>query len=324
MDALYEAGADGYYIKEHPDTASDADFSVNNFNNFIKTIDRCRKKGKLLKLYWQALKDIGALFSAKQGPVKEKTLSDGSRSDFRGRISERITMFIGLLKKAYEQTTFDEKTFFYSDYELAFLTLWSVLNELQESLFDKDQPSVSITDRNGDNQTRHVAHRNKPLISYFNFQFKKHFRWKFQGKTFLTYRYFVKRSEDDPEILPKGYFNLYGEERSNFYLDLNNQTYGFVENSRKWDVPYSITLHMQIAFLLKVMNNESELLSVLLRLNDVRNKLYLTHGGNPNSTEFAKLYSQDREPDEDWNTRIKDLFSIVYFLCTAKEWNHSS
>ena len=229
-------------------------------------------------------------------------------------------MFIGLLKKAYEQTTFDEKAFFYSDYELAFLTLWSVLNELQESLFDKDQPSVSITDRNGDNQTRHIAHRYQPLISYFNFPFKKHFRWKFQGKTFLTYRYFVKKGEEDPEILPRGYFNLYGEERSNFYLDLNNQRYDFVENSRKWDVPYSISLHMQIAFLLKVMNNETELLSVLLRLNDVRNKLYLTHGGNPNSPEFSSLYNSGRESSEIWEKRIEDLFSIVYFLCTAKEW----
>lgn len=324
MDDLYEAGADGYYVKEHPDTAGDADFSIKNYDNFIKTVEKCIKKGALLKHFWQALKEIEIEFTKENSMIQEKTLLDGNESNFQGRIKERVTMFIGLLKKAFEQTDFDKATFFYSDYELAFLTLWSVLNELQEALFIKDQPSTSITDLSGQAQTKHISHPFQPRIKYFNLPFKKHYRWQFKGKTFLSYKYGINTRPDQPEILHSGYYNLFGEERSSFYLDLREQVYGFLQYEKKWDVPYATTLHMQIAFLIKTLDQDSQLLNVLLQSNEIRNKLYLTHGGNPNSHEFSSLHSSGREPSAAWETRIRDLFSIVYFLCTAQEWKQTN
>jgi DNA-binding NarL/FixJ family response regulator len=58
MDELYEAGADGYYVKEHPETANDPEFSVKNFQNFHKTVENCLKKGTLLRKYWKKINEI--------------------------------------------------------------------------------------------------------------------------------------------------------------------------------------------------------------------------------------------------------------------------
>ncbi len=53
-------------------------------------------------------------------------------------------MFYGLLKKGHEQRAYDKTTFFYSDYELAFMTLWSTLNEIQAYRYDKTSPPTHI------------------------------------------------------------------------------------------------------------------------------------------------------------------------------------
>ncbi len=321
MDSLYEAGADGYYIKEHPDTASDADFSVNNFNSFIKTIDHCRKKGKLLKPYWQALTDIGALFSAEQGPVKEKTLSDGSRSHFRGRISERITMFIGLLKKAYEQTAFDEKAFFYSDYELAFLTLWSVLNELQESLFDKFSDKEFEIEIGNGNFTK--SHPNRQKVRYLN----GHYRWEYFGKVFIDFEY-KATFEKNQVVIDRNKYVLNPIEKSIFKVELARNE--FSELTELSPTPKKVkfyqSLFIQIAFLLKQLNAPDSMLSNLNYRNEFRNFLYLTHGEDANSSVFSKTYIDQRKSLKikgypiDFHGEIKKLFEIVYFLCTAKEW----
>ena len=312
MDDLYEAGADGYYVKEHPDTASDSEFSIKNYENFIKTIEKSLNKGSLLKPYWQALDKI-----KKESIIEEKGLADGSISKFQERIEERITMFSGLLKKAFEQTTFDQGAFFYSDYELAFLTLWSVLNEIQEALFIKDHPSIEIHDRAGIKRTNHIFRNGEPPITYL----PNHFRWSFRGVEFLKYKYTINKNPEDKEVNREGFYSIVGEERSIFFYDKNTKSYDFHSSERCHSHTYWDKLHLQVAFLLKVMSAPQNLFHKLNDSNSVRNSLYLTHGGNSGSTEFGKLYSNDRKQPLVWQRRTRDLFSIVYFLCTAEEWN---
>jgi CheY-like chemotaxis protein len=310
MDALYEAGADGYYIKEHPDTASDADFSVNNLNSFIQTIDRCGKKGRLLKPYWRALQDIESLFTAGEGPIREKTLSDDNRSNFRGRISERIKMFIGLLKKAYEQTAFDEKAFFYSDYELAYLTLWSVLNEFQECFFEKLIGFENIEGNPEFVQKFHEDEDFTPLVS----------SWRFENATpYIRYeaqrigKVLIRSEEGFFKTTPKSNFNKVNWEIKSF------------NESR--DINWELKISNHILFAIQNIKTTKDgtfikKLSInLLELNKFRNKLFLTHGGVPNSPNFAMLYKNNRVPIKTWETMIPNLFSIVYFLCTAEEWS---
>jgi CheY-like chemotaxis protein len=47
MKALLDAGADGYYIKESPEYAFPTTYSISNTNEFVKTINRCLKRGYL-------------------------------------------------------------------------------------------------------------------------------------------------------------------------------------------------------------------------------------------------------------------------------------
>ena len=139
MHELHQAGADGYFVKEHPETAKDPDFSVKNFENFQQTVTQCVKKGELLRKFWKHKKLI----------KKSNLLVNKPNQINRERILERLIMFIGLLKKAKEQTKFDTTTFFYSDWELAFLTLWSTLNEIQEVYFNKQESTFNIKGYSG-------------------------------------------------------------------------------------------------------------------------------------------------------------------------------
>jgi CheY-like chemotaxis protein len=47
MKALLDAGADGYYIKESPEYAFPTTYSISNANEFVKTINRCLRRGYL-------------------------------------------------------------------------------------------------------------------------------------------------------------------------------------------------------------------------------------------------------------------------------------
>jgi CheY-like chemotaxis protein len=311
MDDLYEAGADGYYVKEHPDTANDSDFSIRNFNNFAYSIKNCINKGNLLKPYWKAIKTIKA-----DSIIKEKSLSNRKTSNFKERIHERLLMFIGLLKKAFEQTEFDKGAFFYSEYELAFLTLWSTLEELQEAHFIKTQP------RTGAQKSEALCelfHPNNQEIKYILSSDLKHYRWTFNDKTFIDYEYHIKGKNEF-----NGFYKCKGIEKSIFRFDTKKAEYGVRPVVSETEVNFRETIHMQVAFILFELNSPEHLKKNLWSLNKIRNKLYLTHGFDPNSPEFSMLYSANRKDPDRWHQHINDLFSIVYFLCTAKEWNPSN
>ena len=57
------------------------------------------------------------------------------------RMKERFEMFYGLLKRSFEETKFNEENYHYSHLELAFMTLWSCLNDIQHEFFDKSDSS---------------------------------------------------------------------------------------------------------------------------------------------------------------------------------------
>ncbi len=327
MDELYEAGADGYYVKEHPDNAHDADFSVENFKNFHKTVEKCLNKGKLLRKYWSNINLIKQHWNfTNKGNQKNKE-----------RIEERLTMFVGLLKKAYEQTHFDKQTFFYSEWELAFLTLWSTLNEIQEVYYEKVE-GIENPKNSGIIVSTHPD--GTSIIS----------EWKI-------------RNQNDKFLWKQGIYaglNLEVEADrykldvfSNFKFDRNSQTFSIANNLSNRGF-YETRLFLQVAYLIKKQNDlrqgilnicrkqakdtnpnlddslvsnlasnnvskkEKALLDLLLKLNEARNHLYLTHGEDMSNPQFDKLYQEQRE-STDWQTHIKQLFEIVYFLCTGKE-----
>ncbi len=71
---------------------------------------------------------------------------------------------------------------------------------------------------------------------------------------------------------------------------------------------------------LSVSVNKSKFQQTLVKLNEIRNHLYLTHGsdistGFYDQTEKDKRATHNIKPDKD----IKDLFELVSFLLTGKE-----
>lgn len=323
MDKLYEAGADGYYVKEHPDNAHDADFSVGNFKNFHKTVQNCLTKGELLRKYWVKIDEIEAksIIIDKSGQLNKK------------RIQERLMMFLGLLKKAYEQTHFDKQTFFYSEWELAFLTLWSTLNEIQEVYYEKVKSTFDVT--------RYGGRWNPYQISGQNAQYTS--KWHIFGQP--SDLYFEKINISLRLNRTGGFITRDGElvydSDINCYLSFDKNTppyYKTRDISGNYQKAKTFQpdqrLAFQIAFLilekkeLKNSPKQRELLENLKELNEFRNHLYLTHGEDTANADFSRLYREERKLDADpdpaksdkkWQKKIKELFEIVYFLCMGKE-----
>lgn len=326
MDKLYEAGADGYYVKEHPDNAYDADFSVENFKNFHETIEKCLKKGELLRQYWRKINDI------KNSPqIQNKKLSNGMDQKNKERIEERLTMFLGLLKKAYEQTHFDKQTFFYSEWELAFLTLWSTLNEIQELYFNKQESTFNIKGYPGNWTPFQISGNSIKYVS----------KWNIIGQSndiyFEKVNISIKLNPNGGFLMKNG--ELVYDSDTNCFLsfDKNNSPYyktrdisGNYQKAKTFQPDQRLAF--QIAFLilekkeLKHLPKKNELLKNLKELNEFRNHLYLTHGEDTANADFSILYREERKLDLDliksdkkWQEKIKQLFEIVYFLCTGQE-----
>lgn len=133
---LYNLGADGYFIKEHPEQAN-SDYSKGNYKNLLDTIKSCLDNGEKLKRFWQHIAKISPIIG---NPTVNIIAEDGfpnAADKIATRLKQRLRMFYGLLKRAHQQTEFDETNFYYSDIELAFMTLWSCFNEIQQNYYTK-------------------------------------------------------------------------------------------------------------------------------------------------------------------------------------------
>lgn len=319
-ESVLNYGADGMYVKESPEYAGDKNYSKKNFENFTKLVIDTLEKYKVLRPYWESIQNIKNNETFKSIPEKR---NGKCQTNFKSRIEERLMMFYGLLKRGFEQTEFNEKQFHFSDYELAFMTLWSILNEISEANYQKTQPkNVSVIDGSGKLLTRHPS--GKP-ISYLT----NHYKWEIinQSDVFVEYIYnldFDKNTGFPSKINSGKDYKLNHEQISSFVFE--KSSFQIKPAPEKTKTNYETTLYLQIAFLIEKKNNlasssnKSVFQKTLVRLNEVRNHLYLTHGsdistGFYNQTEKAKRDDHTIKPNED----IKDLFELISFLLTGKE-----
>ncbi|MBO0932550.1 response regulator [Fibrella aquatilis] len=312
MDKLYEAGADGYYVKEHPETAKNWKFSVENFDEFHRTINHCLKKGKLLRPYLSKIKEIKSKI----------VINDPPGEIIKERIDERLHMFLGLLKKSFEQTDFDQITFFYSDTELAYLTLWSVLNEIQQAFFEKQ--AVVYVDRNGNSYVEHDRRTEIPkpsLPKRHNWTLKLPSSFRPRYLKFVEYNPVFNYDSSGSVRDGYGYYDINPNPSSILYYDGDNRHGRYYSFNPRGVVHVKKNLeqilHCQIAFILLNMSCRQQLLTSLKNLNDTRNKLYLTHGDDSSLTNYGALIRSQRVPDLD--KKCKQLFDIVYFLTSGVE-----
>jgi DNA-binding NarL/FixJ family response regulator len=315
-EAVLNHGADGMYVKESPEYAGDQTYSKENFIKFEKSVKETLEKYKVLRPYWEAIQLI----------LKDQTflsISEKNGSKFKDRIEERLEMFYGLLKRGFEETEYNKNKFHFSDYELAFMTLWSTLNEISEANYNKTQPDISIVDASGNTLTHHPCGR---PISYL----RNHYKWEIVGQSddvFVFYDYSLRYDQNtgNPLMDPSNRFYRLNYEQKSSFLYENNQ-FLILPDPTKTKVNYEEKLFLQIAFLIERKSNLSNrsnkirLQQTLVRLNEVRNHLYLTHGseistGFYQQTEKVKRNNHSIRPNID----IKDLFELISFLLTGKE-----
>lgn len=315
LDEILELGADGMYVKESPEYSSDIEYSKNNFENFKKTVLTVTQNYKILKPYWLSIDKI--INSNEFKNINEKR-HGGNHTKFKERLKERMEMFYGLLKRGMEQRRYNKEKFHFSDYELAYMTLWSMLNEISELKYDKidKEHKFELIDKIGG------THYVRPIPGY---------NWKLfkTDKYLIKYDFGFKKILEDgtPEKLDNGNVAL-KDVNCKTFISRRDKSYVLKEDERK-----EITKEIapQIAFV--ILNSlvlegvkKQEFCSNLFHLNNIRNKLYLTHGdkvieGFFNYTENEKRGDSSRQikahhkinPQDN----IKDLFEIIMFLLTG-------
>lgn len=321
---VIENGADGVYIKEAPEFADKPKDSKENFNSFVKAVSKTLKKYNVLRPYWEKVREIESNFL--------KEINDNNpEQQFKARIEERLEMFYGLLKRGFEQREYNEKMFHFSDNELAFMTLWSILNEVSEAFYNKTQPKVTAKD-GSEEITKHPSgdpiqyksdHKNN----------KHHYKWKIkdQEEVFVEYEYWLKKDRDGNRVFNKSksgkkYYQLESNQLSSF--EFKNDSFNILSSKKQTNINFENTLFLQIGYLieqksnLSISPNKEKYQKNLIDLNYIRNRLYLTHGENISSGFYEKT-EKSKRADKNYNIKpegdIKKIFELVAFLLTGKE-----
>jgi DNA-binding NarL/FixJ family response regulator len=314
-----ELGADGMYVKESPEFAGDQEYSKGNFKSFLELVKGTLDKYQIIRPYWESIQVI--LNSSAFKAINEK-----SNTKFKDRIDERLKMFYGLLKRGFEQTKFNQENFHFSDYELAFMTLWSILNEISEAFYDKEDNETvfELTDR------KDITWNCRPPRN------NKNSNWKIRGtiEYLIKHRYEFEGFQDDgsPVLV---YPNLPKLKSSSVEVlilrDDENCTYSLPQYP---DNRLEITKEIgpQIGFLIRKCYaisyyQRDRYCECLYKLNSVRNKLYLTHGDYIRSGFFSMTEKEKRGdpstgviPLHNINPKgdIKNLFELIAFLLTGE------
>jgi CheY-like chemotaxis protein len=127
---MIEAGADDYYIKEHPDTAYDLDFSRKNY---------FRLKGD--STYKGIINDLLEI-GKKRTEVLERILEiiDNSKTaisndNIKLRIEEKLKIGYGLLFR--KTTKIETEKLLFNNEVVAFIVFWSILEEVSHDYYNR-------------------------------------------------------------------------------------------------------------------------------------------------------------------------------------------
>lgn len=309
-DDVLNLGADGVYVKEAPEFAHDADLSKENFESFVSVVDSVLTKYSVLRTYWDGIRKI------KNGiNLIEKKIS-GKETRFNDRIRERLEMFYGLLKRGFEQRKYNSEKFHLSENTLAFITLWSALNDISEASYDKTdfRNKTSIEDNKGKSHEI-IPHPNNGQNS----------NWKLVGTDnnyLVKHEYELSYSEEgEIEFLADGVTPKTKVRSSQSFLAKNKSTY-YIPKTPGNRSEVTKEIGSQIAFL--ILNSDrissedkKKLCEDLCRLNDVRNKLYLTHGDDIRSDFYNKKIKDNLTEINEKD--IKDLFELISYVLIGSD-----
>lgn len=301
LDTILQLGADAMYTKEYIDYAKEE--SLENYLELLSTINFQLEKAETLRKYWSAIQTMQTSFLPE--------IVDRGSIILKKRIIERLEMFYGLLKKNFEQSRFNHDKFHFSSDVLSYITLWSILNEIQECYFEKGvgRSNIILWDR---------TQRAQQGIALDDWKIRGQMPECFFLKESLVYEEIVdptgRRALSTSSFPRKDTYTEFRTKKTAPYYEVINGAFAYQRNLKE-------RISWQIAFLilrknaLKTSPNVTTYLGYLNSANKQRNKLYITHGEDVDTAfhtqlESAKLLS---------GTAILNLFKLITFLLTGRD-----
>ncbi len=214
------------------------------------------------------------------------------------------------------QSTYNDNKFHFSAEILSFITLWSILNEIQECYYKKGAGSSATKVYNPGGTGPNVF-----IPIDLN-------DWKIKNQTPESF-YIIEKPIFDEKVEPSGArkrLNTRGNYRTEIYGNIKlspNSPFFEIDAAgyKKAVVNLRQKLFLQIAYLLlakvafKSSSKKVEYLKILKASNDERNKLYITHGEGLNSNFHASTEKSKVLP----NNRTLNLFKLITFLLTGND-----
>lgn len=141
---LREVGADGYWIKESPEYGVRPAYTRQNAADLIDTLQGVLQQYENAQPIWALVTDVRNLRGNREKLNSFVSLTTGK--DRSGEVKKRLKAIEDRLRRAFgylvmDSSAHEEDAFAFKRRDLAFLTTWSVLNEVA-SLYFQDPPEV--------------------------------------------------------------------------------------------------------------------------------------------------------------------------------------
>ena len=211
-------GADGYYIKESPEFLPSKTYSLENTRKLIDSINDGIRSSKQLKKYW-----------VKINKLTEKIESNAFLSaEMKSSGVKSLNVVFSLLSSEYSRTNFEKEN---SEYraELAFVSLWGILNLINEFFYTKISEKKEVRQKlqgkipskiiEENNFEIIVLKENKEVLFVVNDNWKKiHYKaiGKLKGKLKIDNLVECKQNDTQHLIYQIGFIILIG-------LDIDNK-----------------------------------------------------------------------------------------------------
>lgn len=114
LKALFDAGADGYYMKESPEFAFSNEFSVQNYLRFKDDVQRCFDRSFLRSAY------LDIQFS-------KEYLNTLDSTDFKSELINQLDLFWNMISKSISET----------DFAYSFITLYLVIEIINNHFYQQ-------------------------------------------------------------------------------------------------------------------------------------------------------------------------------------------
>ena len=121
---MLENGVDDFYIKEHPNTASDLDFSRQNYKRLKESIPILINMGLKRKEIWLKIQTI--LNQISKGIVS---------NNIKKRIEEKLIIAYGSLFRRTSQL--EKNNLLFNNEIIAFIVFWSILEEISHEYYSR-------------------------------------------------------------------------------------------------------------------------------------------------------------------------------------------